>query len=118
MSGQIVDATIIAVLRQRNTEDEKKAIKEGRIPEDWQDRPKKLAQKDRDARWTVKQAKARPVKGGKGEVEIAIPVFGYKNHVSIERTIGVARARVKIGLANIAYNVTRLIWLKTRPAAA
>ena len=34
------------------------------------------------------------------------------------RTIGIARATVKIGLANIAYNVTRLIWLRTRTAPA
>jgi hypothetical protein len=47
MSGQIVDATIVAAPRQRNTEDEKKAINEGRIPDDWKDRPKKLARKDR-----------------------------------------------------------------------
>ena len=32
MSGQIVDASIIAAPRQRNTEAEKTAIKEGRIP--------------------------------------------------------------------------------------
>jgi transposase, IS5 family len=31
MSGQIVDASLIAAPRQRNTEDEKQAIKEGRI---------------------------------------------------------------------------------------
>jgi transposase, IS5 family len=28
------------------------------------------------------------------------------------RTIGLARARLKIGLANIAYNMRRLVWLK------
>ena len=32
MSGQIVDASLVAAPRQRNTDDEKKAIKEGRIP--------------------------------------------------------------------------------------
>ena len=49
MGGQIVDATIIAAPKQRNTADEKKAIKEGRIPQDWKDKPAKLRQKDRDA---------------------------------------------------------------------
>lgn len=29
----------------------------------------------------------------------------------IIRTIGIARARVKIGLANLAYNMTRAVWL-------
>ena len=27
------------------------------------------------------------------------------------RTIGIARARIKIGLANIAYNMKRVLWL-------
>jgi IS5 family transposase len=60
MSGQIVDASIIAAPRQRNTDEEKHALKEGRIPKEWSANPKKLAQKDRDARWTLKRAKARP----------------------------------------------------------
>jgi IS5 family transposase len=34
------------------------------------------------------------------------------------RTIGLARARVKIGMANLAYNMRRLVWLDTRTAAA
>src|SRR5947207_15975904 len=38
MGGQIVDATIVAAPKQRNTADEKKAIKEGRIPQDWKDK--------------------------------------------------------------------------------
>lgn len=34
------------------------------------------------------------------------------------RTIGLARARVKIGMANIAYNITRLVWQERRRALA
>jgi IS5 family transposase len=34
------------------------------------------------------------------------------------RTIGLARARVKIGLANIAFNMRRFVWLKGRKAIA
>jgi hypothetical protein len=36
----------------------------------------------------------------------------------VVRSIGIARARVKIGLANLAYNMKRLVWLsgKTAPA--
>ena len=34
------------------------------------------------------------------------------------RTIGLARARAKLALANITYNLTRLAWLDRRPAAA
>ena len=220
MSGQIVDATIVATPKQRNTIEEKKAIKEGHIPADWKDKPTKLAQKDRDARWTVKYSKAKPREDGSvPAVDLAIPAFGYKNHVSIDRgfglirnwttthaaahgarledvldrtntasdvwadtayrsakneamlarrglvsrihrkkppgrpmpermrianaqkskvrsavehvfahqkgpmglivrTIGIARARVKIGMANLAYNIRRFVWLRTKYAAA
>ena len=34
------------------------------------------------------------------------------------RTIGLARARLKIGLANLAYNMRRLVWLRAKYAAA
>jgi hypothetical protein len=54
MSGQIVDASLVAAPRQRNTDDEKKAIKQSRIPANWKAKPAKLRHKDRDARWTVK----------------------------------------------------------------
>ena len=82
MGGQIVDATLVAAPKQRNRDDEKKAIREGRIPEDWKGKAAKLRQKDRDARWTVKfsKAKERP-DGTKPKVDIAIPTFGYQNHV-------------------------------------
>jgi hypothetical protein len=74
MNGQIVDATIVAAPKQRNTIEEKKAIKEGRIPDDWKNRPAKLAQKDRDARWTVKYTKAKPREDGSApSVDLAIP---------------------------------------------
>jgi transposase, IS5 family len=63
MGGQIIDATIVAAPKQRNTEAEKKEIKAGRIPEDWMGHPAKLRQKDRDARWTVKYSKAKTVRG-------------------------------------------------------
>jgi transposase, IS5 family len=91
MSGQIVDASLIAAPRQRNTEDEKKAIKEGRIPDDWKKKPAKLRQKDRDARWTLKFTKAKPKEDGAPQVDLAIPVFGYQNHVSIDRGFGFIR---------------------------
>lgn len=92
MSGQIVDASLIAAPRQRNSEDEKKAIKEGRIPDDWKDKPAKLRQKDRDARWTVKFTKAKPREDGSlPTVDLAIPVFGYQNHISIDCGFGFIR---------------------------
>jgi hypothetical protein len=34
------------------------------------------------------------------------------------RTIGIARARTKIGMANLAYNLTRFVWHQGRTASA
>ena len=36
----------------------------------------------------------------------------------VVRTIGIARARVKIGLVNLAYNMRRLVWLSGRGVPA
>ena len=218
MGGQIVDASIVAAPKQRNSDGEKRDIRNGRIPEAWKDKPAKLAQKDRDARWTVKFSKGKPDENGAPRIDLAVPAFGYKNHITIDRehglirtwmatdaarhdgaqlpnlvsnnntassvwadtayrskaneqhladnglrsqihrkkpagkpmpvniaransakskirsavehvfarqkgpmglivrTIGIARARVKIGLANIAYNMTRAVWLTARLA--
>jgi IS5 family transposase len=85
MAGQLVDASIVAAPKQRNTKAEKQAIREGRIPEDWKAKPAKLRQKDRDARWTVKYTKAKPLEDGRKQVDLAIPAFGYQNHVSADR---------------------------------
>lgn len=125
MGGQIVDASLIAAPKQRNTEDEKKAIGEGRIPEEWQARPAKLRHKDRDAKWTVKfsKAKERP-DGSKPPVDIAIPTFGYRNHISIDRRFGLIRkwaatdaaayegARLREGLLDKT-NTASSVWADT-----
>jgi transposase, IS5 family len=92
MSGQIVDATIVAAPKQRNTIAEKQAIREGLIPYAWKYKPAKLAQKDRNACWTVKYTKAKIREDGSfPPVDLAIPAFGYKNHVSIDRAHGLIR---------------------------
>ena len=91
MSGQIVDASLVSAPKQRNTDGEKKAIKEGRIPEEWKADPAKLRQKDRDARWTLVFGKARLREDGTRHADIAIPVFGYKSHASIDRRHGFIR---------------------------
>ncbi|WEX12235.1 IS5 family transposase [Chelativorans sp. AA-79] len=200
MGGQIVDATIVAAPKQRNTDAEKADIKAGKVPDAWNDKPAKLRQKDRDARWTVKFSKAKVAEDEKAQQrDIAVPAFGYKNHASIDRrhgfirgntgstvwadtayrskkneawlerngyvsdihqkkpkdrpmseatsrangrrsktrafvehvfahqksrmdlfirTIGIARARTKIGMANLAYNLTRYVWHERRSAPA
>jgi len=85
MAGRLVDASIVAAPKQRNTKAEKQALKEGRIPEAWKAKPAKLRQKDRDARWTVKCTKAKPLEDGRKPVDLAIPAFGYQNHISADR---------------------------------
>ena len=197
MGGQIVDATVVAAPRQRNTDAEKADLKAGKIPDDWKTRPAKLRQKDRDARWTVKFSKAKVDDEGKEHKrDIAVPVFGYKNHASVDqqhdfirgwtvthaaaydgaqlrkvvrrpntgstvwadtvyrskkneatarangrrskirsriehvfahqksrmgmfvRTIGIARATMKIGMVNLAYNISRYVGHEKKAASA
>jgi transposase, IS5 family len=92
MGGQIVDATVIEARRPRLTQAEKDTIKGGGAPADWT--PARRAQIDRDGRWTIKRGRKRqtsPEEGDKRQVEIAVPVFGYKNHVGIDREHGFLR---------------------------
>ncbi len=70
MGGQIIDASIVAVPKQRNSRDENVKIKEGGTPDGWENEPAKRCQKDTDARWTKKHGKSH---------------YGYKNHVNIDR---------------------------------
>ena len=70
MSGQIVDATIVPVPKNRNTPEENEAIRAGEMPKGWAEKPAMLAQKDLDARWTKKHGQSH---------------YGYKNHVNIDR---------------------------------
>jgi IS5 family transposase len=92
MGGQIVDATLVAAPKQRNTEPEKAAIKDGKTAaEIWPDKPARAAQKDTDARWTLKFAKGRPGANSRPQIDIAIPSFGYKSSVSICRAYGFIR---------------------------
>ena len=82
-------SSLVAAPKQRNTKEEKDDIKAGQVPDAWKDRSAKLRQKDRDARWTVKFTKAKPQADGKmPPVDIAIPAFGYQNHISIDREHG------------------------------
>src|ERR1700691_418998 len=67
--GQMVDATIVPVPKQRNGRDENEDVKAGKTPEAWQKNPAKNRQKDKDARWTKKHGKS---------------FYGYKNHVNAD----------------------------------
>jgi IS5 family transposase len=93
MGGQIVDASLVPAPKQRNTEAEKAAIKEGKsAAEIWPDEPAKASQKDVDARWTLKiGGKVRHDANGLPLPRIAMPVFGYKSHIAIDRRYGFIR---------------------------
>ena len=65
--GQLIDATIIPVPIQHNSEEETEQIKKGHTPENWSDA--KAEQKDQDARWTQKGKKS---------------FYGYKNHINAD----------------------------------
>ena len=89
--GQIVDASLIAAPKQRMTDEEKAAIKAGKSADEIWDNPHKAAQKDTDARWTIKYSKKKD-DAAVGQVDIAIPAFGYKSHVMTDRAHGFIRA--------------------------
>jgi IS5 family transposase len=83
--GQMVDATIVPVPKNRNTKEENDAVKAGQTPQEWAKKPAKNRQKDKDARWTKKHGKS---------------FYGYKNHVNADarhkliRRYGVSDASV------------------------
>ena len=178
MSGQLVDSSLVAAPKQRNTRGEKQAIKAGKSAHEiWPDQPAKARQKDVDARWTIQTGKARrdgwllrqglldPMTTGAGvwadtayrsqQNETFLERHGFISHIHrrrrsgsaaacarpprqcqrrsrdrapvehvfavqkqamglIVRTIGLARARTKIGMANLAFNIRRLVQLRGR----
>lgn len=65
--GKLVDASIVEVPIQRNSRDENKELKEGNIPQEWDEN--KLRQKDTDAQWVRHNGKN---------------YFGYKNHIKAD----------------------------------
>jgi IS5 family transposase len=76
LGGQILDASIVPVPKNRNTRDENKTIKGGDVPEDWKNKPAKRSQKDLDARWTKKHGKSN---------------YGFKNQVNVDRKYKLVR---------------------------
>lgn len=67
--GSMIDATFVEVPKQRNTKEENKEIKEGKIPQSFLENEHKFAQKDTDARWTKKGNNS---------------YYGYKNHINAD----------------------------------
>jgi len=83
--GQIIDATLVPVPKQRNTREENKENKAGRLSKGRDENPDRLQQKDFDARWTQKNG---------------ISYYGYKNSIYIDVDHGFIR-RYAVTLANI-----------------
>ena len=77
--GQIIDATIVPIRKQRNTREENKDIKQGKVPEAWKKNPNRLRQKDLDARWVKKNN---------------LNYYGYKNSICIDAKYGFIRRHV------------------------
>src|SRR3546814_15819627 len=73
------------------TDEERAIVKDGGIPETWAAKPARLAQKDRDVRWTLKRGRRKKGPDGKLMAEIATPMFGYKSHIGIDRRHGFIR---------------------------
>ena len=93
--GQIVDASLVAAPRRRVTDGEKAQIKDGRrAAEIWPEKPAKARQKDVDARWTLQRSKGKARTDGAEPTALAVPLFGYKSHVSIDRMHGLIRRQV------------------------
>ena len=69
--GTLIDASFVEVPRQRNTREQNKTIKEGKVPEEWQtpENANKLEQKDTDARWVKKGNET---------------FYGYKDHAKVD----------------------------------
>ncbi|WP_264779075.1 IS5 family transposase, partial [Gluconobacter sphaericus] len=125
MSGQILDATLVVVPKQRNTNGEKADLRAGRIPEGWEGKPVKLSHQNRHARWPLKFTKAKRQEDGTlPATDLAIPFFGYKSHVSIDRKFRFIRkwkatdaaasdgARLRKGLLDKT-NTASTVWADT-----
>lgn len=102
LKGQIVDASIVNVPKQRNSREENRQIKNGDTPVEWG--KNKRRRKDVDARWTKKNGKS---------------YFGYKNHVAIDvkhklirgwKVTDAARHDSNVFENILAENTSRDIW--------
>jgi len=93
MGGQIVDATVIEARRPRLNAQEKATIRGGGTPSGWS--KARTRQIDREGRWTIKRGRKQTPPSGEVQRqaigEIAVPMFGYKNHLGIDRTHGFIR---------------------------
>lgn len=75
--GTLIDASIVPAPKQRNSREDNQKIKEGSVPDNFNQNQYRMRQKDCDARWTVK--------GGQR-------YFGYKNHINADMKHKLIRA--------------------------
>jgi IS5 family transposase len=70
-SGSIVDASFIEAPRRKNTKEQREALKQGVVPDEWADpeHPQKIMQRDTDATWAKKGNESH---------------FGYKDNVKVD----------------------------------
>ena len=106
-----MDASLVPAPKQRNTDEEKEAIKAGKSAKEiWPDAPNKAAQKDLSARWTLKVGgKVRYRPDGTRLPMIAVPVFGY--------TAPLKRAQLTAGLLNAVETALAEVY-ETAPLAS
>jgi len=84
--GSMIDASFVEIPKQRNSKEENKEIKEGKVPKDWEEKPNKRRQKEVDARWTKK--------GNEN-------YYGYKDHINADAKYKLIR-RYEVTPANEA----------------
>lgn len=68
--GKMIDASFVDVPRQRSSREENAEIKQGKVPESFQQNENRMEQKDVAARWAKKGEEVH---------------YGYKNHVKADR---------------------------------
>ena len=70
-AGSIIDASFMEAPKRRNTKEQREKLKNGEIPDEWDDpeHPQKLRQRDTDATWTKKGNEAH---------------FGYSDSVKVD----------------------------------
>ncbi|MBE7385042.1 MAG: hypothetical protein F6J95_026975 [Leptolyngbya sp. SIO1E4] len=89
------NATLIAVLKQRNEKSENQQLKQGQVPPAWPEPPHQFPQKDVDTRWTKKNG---------------VSYYGYKDPISSDIRFGVIPALYQFFKA--------VLYIATPPPAA
>jgi IS5 family transposase len=85
MSGQIIDASIVAEPKQRNADSESATSKKAAFPRHERQSQPSCARKTATPAGQSNTPKPRPARMASPRVDLAIPAFGYKNHISIDR---------------------------------